>query len=84
MHNKHKCFTEMHIGPLGADSCLLDVVVPVFPSPILFSAQLLSADDASETLTKATPRQPSSKTSLTFSDSFATLGTGTISNAWQR
>lgn len=83
MHNKHKCFTEMHIGPLGVDSCLLDVVVPVFPSPILFSAQLLSADDASETLTKATPRQPSPKTSLTFSDSFATLGTGTISNAWQ-
>lgn len=83
MHNEHKCFTEMHIGPLGADSYLLDVVGPVFPSPILFSAQLLSADDASETFTKATPRQPSPKTSLTFSESFATLGTGTISNAWQ-
>lgn len=84
MHNEHKYFTEMYIGPLGADSYLLDVVVPVFPSAILFSAQLLSADDASETLTKATPRQPSPKTSLTFSDSFATLGTWTISNAWQR
>lgn len=84
MHNEHKSFTEMHTGTLGADSYLLDVVVPVFPSPILFSAQLLRADGASETVTKATPRQPSPKTSLTFSDSFATLGTGTISNAWQR
>lgn len=63
MHKEHKYFTEMHIGPLGRQLSSGCSSTLVFPSPILFSAQLLSADDASETLTK---------TSLTFSDSFAT------------
>lgn len=37
----------MYIGPMGTDSCPLGIVVlAVSPSPILFSAQLQSADDA--------------------------------------
>ena len=41
----------MHIGPLGI-AVLWTEALAAFPSAILFTAQLLSADDASERINK--------------------------------
>lgn len=51
MHNEHKYFIKMHIGPLGT-AVLWTEALAAFPSSILFPAQLLSADDASERINK--------------------------------
>jgi hypothetical protein len=44
-------FTKMHIGPLGR-AALWTEAPAAFPSAILFPAQLLSEDDASERINK--------------------------------
>ena len=44
-------FTKMHIGPMGT-AVLWTEALAAFPSAILFTAQLLSEDDASERINK--------------------------------
>lgn len=51
MHNEHKYFIKMHIGPLGI-AVVWTEALAAFPSSILFPTQPLSADDASERINR--------------------------------